>query len=156
MRDVVITDTLCAEMDFFVERDPAVLQKSHREGDREGNNNGDNIKSHLTFKRMDVLEEDAVSEVQDQEYYNWQKGCRVRLLMHYVNLSLYIVWLFRMSRHQGIHTGKSTFLSGGLIRGVRFSVKKLLRPTLSCVSVCAFRFWTQRHGFHSCGASDAT
>jgi hypothetical protein len=64
-------------MDFFIERNPSILQKSDSEGNSESNNNGDDIKAHLTFKRVDVLEEDAVSEIQDQEYYNWQQGCRI-------------------------------------------------------------------------------
>ena len=76
-RNVVVSDSFGAEMDFFIERNPSILQKSDSEGNSEGNNNGDDIKAHLTFKRVDVLEEDAVSEIQDQEYYNWQQGCRI-------------------------------------------------------------------------------
>ena len=67
-RNIVITDTLGADMDLLVEVERPVLHEGNDQSDREGNDDGHDIEAHLTFQRMQVFEIYAGPQIQDQEY----------------------------------------------------------------------------------------
>ena len=84
-RDIVVSDALGADMDLLIKGQVTVLDKSHDQRRPEGHHDGHHIKAHLSFRGMDVLKIDSVSQIQHQKDRDRQKSRGIGLLLRFLH-----------------------------------------------------------------------
>ena len=68
-------------MDLLIKGEGGVLDKGDDQRQPEGDNDGDDIESHLALERVDVFKIDTASEVDHQKNQDRQQGSRVRFAL---------------------------------------------------------------------------
>ena len=62
------------------------MEKGGDQGNGKGENDRDDVKSHLPFLRLYILKKDTVSEIDDQKQKDWKKRFGIRPGRRYFRL----------------------------------------------------------------------